>query len=65
MAFAVQVLAVRFTLLAQNFHPLLLDPTQFGNREDADGIGVHAKRRGDPHFAHRRIDTQMNVLMSF
>jgi type I restriction enzyme, R subunit len=61
MAFAVEVLARRFAFLLAELVLLLLDPAQFGNGEDADGVQAHARRGRNPHSASRWIYAEMDI----
>ena len=42
---AIQILALRLTLLFQELHLLLLDPTQFGEGIYANSVEAHSRRR--------------------
>ena len=59
---AVEKLARCLPRLLPQLALLLLDPGELGDREDAQGVQVHARRRGDPDLAIRRIDAEMDVL---
>ncbi|HWF11106.1 MAG TPA: hypothetical protein VG297_21705, partial [Bryobacteraceae bacterium] len=62
VAFALEVFAGRFPFLGFDFLLLLPNPCQLRNREDADGIEIHARRRGDPDLTDRRVNAQMDVF---
>ncbi len=62
MAFTVQILARGFAFLFLEFLLLLLDPTQLGNGEDANGVEAHPGRGRNPHPAARWVNAQVDVL---
>lgn len=51
VALPVQIFAGCFTLLLTELPLLLLDPGEFGDREYADRVEAHARRRGNSHAA--------------
>jgi hypothetical protein len=44
---------------------MLSYPADLRDRKKSDVLDTHSLRRGDPHSAGRRIDTQVNVLDVF
>ena len=62
MAFATEKFSRGFAFLLSQFFLLLLDPIEFGNGIEADGVDLHSRWGGYTYFAQRWIDAQMDIF---